>query len=112
MVSSSVAVPRTTRESLALATTMRSPSLTMDSAVQPLWTASKRRLCWSLPYTAAHAATGHVGLLPEVELVVAKLLFVVDERCQRERLMLVVFVRSFQVRNMDSSLSLVYENDS
>jgi len=38
------AVPRTTRESPALATTMRSPYLKMDSAVQPLWTASKRRL--------------------------------------------------------------------
>jgi hypothetical protein len=33
------------------------PCLTMDSAVQPLWTASKRRLRRSLPYTAAHAAT-------------------------------------------------------
>jgi hypothetical protein len=38
------AVPRTTRESPALAMTMRSPYLKMDSAVQPLWTASKRRL--------------------------------------------------------------------
>jgi hypothetical protein len=54
---------------------------------------------------------GHIGLLPEVELVVAKFLLVVDERCQRERLVLVVFVRGFQVRNMDSSLALVYEND-
>jgi hypothetical protein len=54
---------------------------------------------------------GHVGLLPEVELVVAKFLLVVGERRQRERLVLVVFVRSFQVRNMDSSLALVYEND-
>ena len=55
---------------------------------------------------------GHVGLLPEVELVVAKFLLVVGERRQRERLVLVVFVRGFQVRNMDSSLALVYENDS
>jgi hypothetical protein len=30
------AVPRTTRESPTLATTMRSPYLTMDNAVQPL----------------------------------------------------------------------------
>jgi hypothetical protein len=30
----------------------------------------------------------------------------------RERFLPVVFVRSFQVRNMDSSLGLVYENDS
>jgi hypothetical protein len=54
---------------------------------------------------------GHIGLLPEVELAVVKFLLVVDERRQRERLVLVVFVRGFQVRNMDSSLALVYEND-
>jgi hypothetical protein len=54
---------------------------------------------------------GHVVLLPEFELTVAKFLLVVGERRQRERLMLVVFVRGFQVRNMDSSLALVYEND-
>jgi hypothetical protein len=105
------AAPRTTRESPALATTMRSPYLKMDSVVQPLWTASKRRLRRSLPNTATHAVT-YVVLLPEVELAVAKLLFVVDERHQRERLLPVVFVRGFQVRNMDSSLTLVYENDS
>jgi hypothetical protein len=51
------AVPRTTRESPALATTMRPPYLKMDSAVQPLWIASKRWLCRSLPNTATHAAT-------------------------------------------------------
>jgi hypothetical protein len=55
---------------------------------------------------------GHVGLLPEVELTVVKLLLVVDQRCQRERFLLVVFVWGFQARNMDSSLALVYENDS
>ena len=65
------------------------------------------------PVFAVHSgACGHVGLLLEVELVVSKLLLVVDERCQRERLVLVVFVRVFHVRNMDSSLTLVYENDS
>jgi hypothetical protein len=53
----------------------------------------------------------HVGLLPEVELAVAKFLLVVDEQHQRERLVLVVFVWGFQVRNMDSFLALVYEND-
>jgi hypothetical protein len=57
-------------------------------------------------------ACGHVVLLPEVELAVAKLLLVVDERRQRERLLPVVFVRGLQVRNMDSSLALVYENNS
>jgi hypothetical protein len=54
---------------------------------------------------------GHVGLLPVVELAVAKFLLVIDERRQRERLVLVVFVRGFQVRNMNSSLALIYEND-
>jgi hypothetical protein len=57
-------------------------------------------------------ACGHVELLLEVELPVAKLLLVVDERRQCERLLLVVFVQGFQVTNMDSSLVLVYENDS
>jgi hypothetical protein len=99
-------VPRTTRESPMLVTTMRSPCLTMDSAVQPLWTVSKQRLRQSLSYTVS---CDHVGLLREVELAVVKLLLVVDERCQHERLLLVVFVRGFQVRNMDSSLVLVYE---
>jgi hypothetical protein len=51
------AVLRTTRESPALATTMRSPCLKMDSAVHPLWTASKRRLRRSLMNTATHATT-------------------------------------------------------
>jgi hypothetical protein len=65
------------------------------------------------PELAEHSdACGHVVLLPEVELAVAKLLFVVDERRQRERLLPVVFVQGFQVRNMNSSLALVYENDS
>jgi hypothetical protein len=62
--------------------------------------------------TEHSGACGHVGLLLEVELAVAKLLLVVDERRQRERLLQAVFVRGFQVRNMDSSLALVYENDS
>jgi hypothetical protein len=56
-VLSSDAVPKTTRESPALPTTMRSPCLKMDNIVQPLWTASKRRLRRSLPNIAAHAAT-------------------------------------------------------
>jgi hypothetical protein len=59
-----------------------------------------------------NGSCGHVRLLPEVELAVAKLLLVVDERRQRERLLLVVFVRDFQARNMDSSLTMVYKNDS
>jgi hypothetical protein len=54
---------------------------------------------------------GHVGLLPEVELAVTKLLLVVDERHQREHLVLVVFVWGLQVRKMDSSLALIYKND-
>jgi hypothetical protein len=51
------AVPRTTRESPTLATTMRPPCLMMDNVVQSLWTDSKRQLRRSLSYTAAHAAT-------------------------------------------------------
>jgi hypothetical protein len=110
-VPSSDAVPRTTRESPALATTMRSPCLKMDNAVQPLWTVSKRRL-HRLELAEHSDACDHVGLLLEVELAVTKLLLVVDERRQRERLLPVVFVWGFQVKNMDSSLSLLYENDS
>jgi hypothetical protein len=65
------------------------------------------------PELAEHSgACGHVGLLPEVKLAVVKLLLIVDERHQRKRLLPVVFVRGFQVRNMDSFLALVYENDS
>jgi hypothetical protein len=45
------------------------------------------------PELAVHSDTcDHVGLLSEVELTVTKLLLVVDERRQRERLLLVVFV--------------------
>jgi hypothetical protein len=48
------------------------------------------------PELAVHSgACGHVGLLPEVELTVAKLLLTVYERRQCERLVLVVFVRGF-----------------
>jgi hypothetical protein len=54
---------------------------------------------------------GHIGLLLEVELAVAKLLLVIDERHQCERLVLVVFVWGLQVRNIDSSLALIYGND-
>jgi hypothetical protein len=67
----------------------------------------------AVPELAEHSgACRHVVLFLEVELIVIKLLLVVDERRQRERLLPVVFVRGFQVRNMDSSLALVYENDS
>jgi hypothetical protein len=102
-------VPRTTQESPTLVTTIRSPYLR--------WTTRCSR-------SGPRPSDGCGGacrtqrrmwprlLLPEVELTVAKLLLVVDERCQRERLLPVVFVRGFQVRNMDSSLVLVYENDS
>uniref|UniRef100_A0A0E0HDB2 Uncharacterized protein n=1 Tax=Oryza nivara TaxID=4536 RepID=A0A0E0HDB2_ORYNI len=54
--SSGEAVARTARESPTLATTRRSPCLTRDSAVQPLWTASRRRLARSSASTAAQAA--------------------------------------------------------
>jgi hypothetical protein len=108
MALSSIAVPRTIQESSALATTMRSPCLTMDS-----WCSR------SVPRPSGGCAgscrtqrrMGHVGLLPEVELAVAKLLLVVDERHQRDRFVLVVFVWGLQVRNIDSSFTLIYEND-
>jgi hypothetical protein len=41
-------------------------------------------------------ACDHVELLLEVELTVAKLLLVIDERRQRECLLLMVFVRGFK----------------
>jgi hypothetical protein len=66
----------------------------------------------ALELTEHSDACSHIVLLPEVELAVAKLLLVIDERRQRERLLPVVFVRGFQVKNMDSSLALVYKNDS
>jgi hypothetical protein len=81
----------------------------MDNGVAAL----DRVQATAAPELAEHSDTcGQVGLLPEVELAVAKLLLIVDERCQRERLLSMVFVRGFQVRNMDSSLALVYENGS
>ena len=44
-----------------------------------------------------HSGTcDHVGLLLEVELLVAKLLLDIDKRCQRECLLLMVFVRGFK----------------
>jgi hypothetical protein len=55
-----------------------------------------------MPELVVHNDTGgHVGLLPEVELTVTKLVLVVDERHQHECLLLVVFFWGFQVRNMD-----------
>jgi hypothetical protein len=54
---------------------------------------------------------GYVGLLPEVELAVAKFLLVVDERCQRERLVLVVFVRGDPSKKHEFIFALVYENN-
>jgi hypothetical protein len=65
------------------------------------------------PELVVHSGTcDHVGLFLEVELAVAKFLLIVDERPQRECLLLMMFVRGFQVRNMDSCLALVYKNDS
>jgi hypothetical protein len=76
-------------------------------------TALHRVQAAATPELVVHSVTcGHVGLFLEVELVVAKFLLVVDERPQRECLLLMVFVRGFQVRNMDSCLALVYKNDS
>jgi hypothetical protein len=55
----------------------------------------------AVPELVVHSGTcGHVELFLEVELAVAKFLLVVDERPQRECLLLMVFVRGFQVRNV------------
>jgi hypothetical protein len=49
------------------------------------------------PELVVHSGTcDHVGLLLEVELVVPKLLLVIDERRQHECLLLMVFVRVFK----------------
>jgi hypothetical protein len=65
------------------------------------------------PELVVHSGTcGHVRLFLEVEPAVAKFLLIVDERPQCECLLLMVFVRGFQVRNMDSCLALVFKNDS
>jgi hypothetical protein len=48
------------------------------------------------PELVVHSGTcGHVGLFLEVELAVTKFLLVVNERPQRECLLLMVFVRGF-----------------
>ena len=60
-------------------------------------TALDRVQAAAAPELAEHSDTcGHVVLLPEVELAVAKLLLVVDERRQCEHLLPVVFVWSFK----------------
>jgi hypothetical protein len=76
-------------------------------------TALHRVQATAAPELVVHSGTcGHVGLFLEVELAVAKFLLVVNERPQHECLLLMVFVRGFQVRNMDSCLALVYKNGS
>jgi hypothetical protein len=76
-------------------------------------TALHRVQAAAAPELVVHSGTcGHVGLFLDVELAVAKFLLVVNERPQRKCLLLMVFVRGFQVRNMDSCLALVYKNDS
>jgi hypothetical protein len=57
MAPSSDAVPRTTRNVADVGDDHEVPCLTMDRAVQSLWTASKRLLRQSLSYTVTHAAT-------------------------------------------------------
>ena len=56
-------------------------------------------------------ACDHVGLLLEVELTVAKLLLIIEATPTRVPPAHGV-CSGFQVRNMDSCLTLVYENDS
>jgi hypothetical protein len=93
-----------------LAMTMRSPLL--DDGQRGA-VALHRVQAVAAPELVVHSGTcGHVGLFLEVELAVAKFLLVVDEQPQRECLLLMMFVRGFQVRNMDLCLTLVYKNDS
>jgi hypothetical protein len=81
-----------TRESLTLATTM-SPLLNDGqrgaAALDRVQAAASQEL------VVYSGACDHVGLLLEVELTVAKLLLVIDERRQRECLLLMMFVRGF-----------------
>jgi hypothetical protein len=93
MASSSDAVYRTTQESSTLATTMRSPCLTMDNGAAAL---DRVQAAASLELVVHSVACDHVGMLLEVELAVAKLLLVIDERHQRECLLLMVFVWDFK----------------
>jgi hypothetical protein len=77
MVSSSNAVPRTTRESPTLATTMRSPPL--DDGQRGA-AALHRVQVAAAPELVVHSGTcGHVRLFLEVEPAIAKFLLVVDE---------------------------------
>jgi hypothetical protein len=93
MASSSDAMSRTTRESSTLATTMR-PLLNDGqhgaAALDRVQVVASREL-------VVHSGVcDHVRLLLEVELTVAKLLLVIDERRQRECLLLMVFVWGFK----------------
>jgi hypothetical protein len=109
MAPSSNAVPRTTREADV-----------GDDHEVPLLDDGQREAAvlhhvqaTAAPELVVHSSTcDHVGLFLKVELVVAKFFLVVDERPQRECLLLMVFVLGFQVRNMDLCVALVYKNDS
>jgi hypothetical protein len=93
MASSLDAVSRTTQESSTLATTMRplfNDGQRGTSALDHVQAAASREL------VVHSGACDHVGLLLEVELIVVKLLLVIDERRQRECLLLMVFVRGFK----------------
>jgi hypothetical protein len=94
MASLSDAVSRTTRESSTLATTMRPPLLNDGqrgaAALDRVQAAALREL------VVHNGACDHVGLFLEVELTVAKLFLVIDERRKRECLLLMVFVRGFK----------------
>jgi hypothetical protein len=92
MASSLVAVPRTIRESPTLAMTMSPP---LDDGQRGAAALDCIQAA-AAPELVVHSdACGHAGLLPEVELAVAKFLLVVDDRRQHERLLLVVFVQDF-----------------
>ncbi|ONM17755.1 hypothetical protein ZEAMMB73_Zm00001d003808 [Zea mays] len=93
MASSSDAVSRTTRQSSTLATTMRPP---LNDGQRGAAALDRVQTTASWELVVHSGACDQVGLLLEVELTVAKLLLVIDERPQRECLLLMVFVRSFK----------------
>jgi hypothetical protein len=93
MASSSDAVSRTTRESSTLATTMRPPANDGQRGAAAL---DHVQVVASQELVVHSGACDHVGLFLEVELTVAKLFLVIDERRQHECLLLKVFVRGFK----------------
>jgi hypothetical protein len=95
MAAASDAVSRTTRESSTLATYNHEAPLLNDGQ-RDATTLDRVQATASQELIVHTSACDHVGMLLEVELIVAKLLLVIDERRQRECLLLMVFVQGFK----------------